>query len=139
MLNLLSRRDHSEKELIQKLIIREFATEEIEKAILYAREHDLIGESTKLAENMAQSLHRRKKGIRKINSVLQQKGLPQVKPDMETELEKAFALVNSKQRTKKFTPLTDRTVRIRLGRLLQSRGFTNEIINQVLRKLSDTP
>ncbi len=106
MLNLLSRRDHSEKELIQKLLIREFPTEEIEKTILYAREHDLIGESTKLTENMAQSLHRRKKGIRKINSVLHQKGLPQIKPDLEIELEKALALVKSKQRTKKFTPLT---------------------------------
>lgn len=135
MLGLLARRDHSAKELVQKLKIREFPSEEIIKALEYAEEHQLIAESAKLAEGFAQALHRRKKGIKKINSILTQKGLPLVKSDSELEYEKALALAKSKLKIKKYMPLTDIKVRARLGRFLQSRGFTNEIVNKVLAQV----
>ena len=135
MLGLLARRDHSAKELVQKLKLREFPNEEIIKALEYAEEHDLIAESDKLAESFAHSLHRRKKGIKKINSILNQKGLPPVKVDSELEYEKALALAKSKQRLKKYAPLTDFKIRVRMAKFLQSRGFTNEIVSKVLAEI----
>lgn len=135
MMDLLARRDHSERELRQKLKLREFAIEDIEKALVYAHEHNWIGENTKLAETLARALHRRGKGIQSINNSLIKKGLPKVAMDLDLEYEKALALVASKRRTKKYADVSDPKIRASLGRFLQSRGFPQQIIRKVLLEL----
>jgi len=132
MMDLLARRDHSEKELRQKLKLREFPAEEIDKALQYAHDHNWLGDTTKLAHTMAGFLHRRGKGIHKINNTLREKGLPAVASDDALELEKAMALIKTKRKTKKYSDLKDPKVRASLGRFLQSRGFPLEIIRKVL-------
>ncbi len=135
LMELLARRDHSEKELRQKLKLRKFAIEDIEKALVYAYEYNWIGESTKLAETLAKALHRRGKGINSINNSLIKKGLPKVAMNLGLEYEKALALVATKRRSKKFADVSDSKIRASLGRFLQSRGFPQQIIRKVLLEL----
>ncbi len=135
IMDLLARRDHSEKELREKLMRRKFADEQIEQALAYAHERRWLGDSTRLAQTLADNLHRRGKGIKSINHELSRKGLPQVSIDKDLEYEKAFAQAQRKQKTKKFADLKDPKVRAGLARFLQTRGFSTEIIRKVLQEL----
>lgn len=135
MMGLLARRDHSEKELREKLKKRDFEVEQIEKALAYAHERNWLGDSARLAQTLAHALHRRGKGIKSINSELAKKGLPRVAADKDLEYKKALALAQKKQQNKKFADLKDPKVRAGLARFLQSRGFPLEIIRKVLQEL----
>ncbi len=136
MMDLLARRDHSEKELRKKLKDK-FLPEEIDKAISFAKDRSWIPDSDddkmKLAEKTAGYLHRRGKGIRYINQQLQEKGLPRIKADSDLEYEKALQLVKNK-----FTKLkaADREAKnkqqAKIGRFLASRGFDMSIVRKVI-------
>lgn len=134
MMDLIAHRDHSEKELREKLHER-FETRFIDEAIDYGRDHGWIPDDeesqTQLADKFAESLHRRGKGILSINHQLQEKGLPPVATDSERELEKAMRLIAGK-----FTEeqLTDRNVQAKAGRFLASRGFDADTVRQAIFK-----
>lgn len=134
MMDLIARRDHSEKELRKKL--REWhAPEFIDEAIAYGKEHGWIPDDeasqARLAGKMAEFLHRRGKGIQSINHALKEKGLPSVKADPERELEKAMRLLANK-----FTEeqLADRKTQAKAGRFLASRGFDLGTVRQAIFK-----
>jgi regulatory protein len=135
MMDFIASRDHSEKELRRKLKKYEFSTEEIDRALEFAREHDWIpsnqDENLKLSEKMARGLHRRNKGIVYINHFLQEKGLPRLSPDHELEVEKARrSLENKKPRDKSGDPKKEK---LKLSRFLAARGFQMEVIRKVLK------
>lgn len=137
-MDLLARRDHSEKELRTKL--REhFSPADIDKAIAYARENKWLMESGALAERFADQMHRRKKGLAAINNKLRRIGLPAVSSDPELEFEKALALARSKAarltsagRPGRELQTLDKAAREKIGRFLISRGFAPGIVRKVV-------
>lgn len=147
MMDMIALRDHSEKELRTKLREKfrdqEDSDEAIDAAIDYAKEHQWLGDPAKLADRMAEMLHRRRKGIEYINNYLSEKGLPTVSTDYDLELEKALHLVKNKfleqgeelkgeateaESAKKF----EQADKARIARFLAARGFDSETVRKVV-------
>jgi regulatory protein len=131
MMDLLARRDHSEKELQEKLKKRGFSEDEISKALQFAKKQDWIPSTpeskTQLSEKMALGLHRKNKGIIYINHFLKKKGLPPLHPDPKFEVEKAALCLQNKKAPAKVQE------KAKLSRFLLSRGFQLETIRKVLK------
>lgn len=133
VMDLLARRDHSEKELRKKLREKFSETEDsesvIEEAIDFAKDNNWLGDPQDLAFQMADVLHRKKKGIHYINNYLREKGLPAVETDRDLELEKALSIVKNKyDENFEFS----REEKAKVGRLLASRGFDSETVRKVI-------
>lgn len=133
VMDLLARRDHSEKELRKKLRERfpddEDTLNAIENAIQFAKDNNWLGDPQDLAHRMADMLHRKNKGIQYINNYLRDKGLPSVAADREAELEKALEIVKGKYDLEhKLT----REEKAKVGRFLMSRGFDSETVRKVI-------
>ncbi|UYL10136.1 recombination regulator RecX [Bdellovibrio sp. SKB1291214] len=133
IMDLLATREHSEQELRSKLhgkfVDEEDGLEAIEEAISFASEKKWLGDPADHASRLAETLHRRNKGICYINSYLEEKGLPAVETDSALELEKAMAIVMNKfEENYKFS----REDKARVGRLLASRGFDSETVRKVI-------
>ncbi|WP_374031932.1 regulatory protein RecX [Bdellovibrio bacteriovorus] len=133
VMDMIARRDHSEKELRTKLR-EKFSDEEdvgdiIDEAIEFAKDNRWLGDPVDLAHRLADMLHRRNKGIYYINNYLKEKGLPAVETDRALELEKALAIVKNKyDEDHNFS----REEKARVGRLLASRGFDSETVRKVI-------
>ncbi|ASD64931.1 regulatory protein RecX [Bdellovibrio bacteriovorus] len=133
VMDMIARRDHSEKELRTKLK-EKFSDEEdvgdiIDEAIEFAKDNRWLGDPVDLAHRLADMLHRRNKGIYYINNYLKEKGLPAVETDRALELEKALAIVKNKyDEDHNFS----REEKARVGRLLASRGFDSETVRKVI-------
>lgn len=133
VMDLIARRDHSEKELRTKLR-EKFADEGaaddiIAEAIEFAKDNNWLGDPNDLAHRMADMLHRRNKGIHYINNYLREKGLPAVEADRDLELEKALAIVKNKyDEDYEFS----REEKAKVGRFLASRGFDSETVRKVI-------
>lgn len=132
VVDLLSKRDHSESEIRQKM--RRWATdEEISFGIEFAKSLKLIpsspDEEVKLANQFAKGYNRKNLGALKIQQKLISKGLPKVKIDPELELKKATHLLATRRlRSKK--ALT----KPQLIRYLLSRGFSFEIAQKAFQE-----
>ena len=129
IVDYLSVRDHSEKEIRNKLTLKEFEPEEIEEGLEIAQEQGLILEPTQLAENVSDQLNRKHKGILYINQYLQSKGLPSVHPNWELEIEKASELIL--KRFKKNPPYTIEEKQD-IYRYLTNRGYADSTINKLI-------
>lgn len=82
-----------------------------------------------LAQRWADTLHGRNKGIEYINNYLREKGLPEVNPDYDLELEKAMNVVRTKYAEDyNFS----REEKAKIGRQLTSRGFDTETVRKVI-------
>lgn len=134
IMDLLARRDHSEKELRQKLREKFEDFDAIEKAITFVKDRNWLGDPQKLAEQMANMLHRKNKGVRYIQNYLKQKGLPMPSFNEDLELEKAKDLINKKFKTNDRSKAT----LMKKSRYLQSRGFNNEIISKIIFTQGDS-
>lgn len=134
MMDLIARRDHSEKE-IRKKLKEKFEPDEIDAAIAYGKAHSWIPDDEEtehqLALKMAEVLHRKLKGIQYINHSLHEKGLPSLDPDPERELEKARELLQNKFSEEE---LRDRNVQAKAYRFLASRGFGMDIARTAIFK-----
>jgi regulatory protein len=135
MMDLLARRDHSERELRKKLKEKIDDSESIEAALEYGKEQGWIPEDedsrTRLAERMAEMLHKKLKGIHYINHYLAEKGLPELPADESRELEKARQLIETKFSN---DDEWDSQMSAKAGRFLASRGFEMSVIRQVVFK-----
>jgi regulatory protein len=129
VMDLLSRRDHSERELRRKLREREFTDEEIQSALEKAKDQKWMQAPQNLSEQFAGQLHRKNKGIHYINSTLAEKGLPPVQRDESLELEKAIKLVKTKYLN---VSQMSREEKAKVGRFLASRGFDSSIVRKVI-------
>ena len=125
--DILSRRDHSLKELQEKMSLR-FEQEAIDKAIEMADEYGYLKDPQEIAERVAEAQHLRCRGFRKIEFELKKKALPDVEMDPERELEKARELLDKLIRKHDDTSFETKQ---KCMRSLASRGFLMDTIRQV--------
>ena len=133
VMDLMSVRTHTEKELRHKLSAH-FADETdleslVEHAIDFAKEKKYLEDPQALAERWAETLHRRQKGIEFINGYLEEKGLPSIAMNSELELEKALSLIKTKYAENYEFSEEEKA---RVGRMLSSRGFDSETVRKVI-------
>jgi regulatory protein len=128
---MLGRRDHSEKELKDKLL-RYYEAADVETALLRAREERWLREPNELAKIVAQSYSRRGKGRLRVAQELKKRGLPHFALDNETEILEAQKLIDKLiKKDAKLTP----ELRAKIYRRLAYRGFTADIISLALKAL----
>ncbi len=128
-MDYLARRNHSERELRQKLS-RRYEPDEVDKAVDYCREQNWLTKPEVLSEQTMNVLHRRKKGFLFIQRYLRQKGLPVPSRNPEIEEEKARELV-----IRKFGEdfaVANYQARVKVHRFLKTRGFEEDVIRKVL-------
>ncbi len=125
-MDYLARRDHSEKELYEKLK-KNFETTEITLAIEEIKERGWLIPENELSEKVTLSLHRKNKGIHYIQQFLKKKGLPLTSVDHEVEFDKAMQLVNGR--------IKDTANLSKVSSLLKNRGFDTETIGKVIHEL----
>lgn len=135
LMDYLARRDHSELELRRKLR-KSYEREEIDSVIDWARQNKWLAEPETISQKVADTLHRKYKGIHFINQYLRDKGLPSVVRNDDVELEKARHLVKNKisslrSRTPSAKNAADKNKMIRF---LASRGFDTSIIRKVVHE-----
>jgi regulatory protein len=94
IIDLLSRRDHSEKELRQKLR-RRFPQEEIDAALSRVKNLGFLPNPQQYAERFANSASQKNKGALWIKNKLRERGLPEVALSPDIELDKAMHLLDN--------------------------------------------
>ncbi len=130
ILEYLGRRDHSEKELREKLG-RKFTEEEVNDAIRSAHASNLIADPFVLAKRVAEMLARKKKSHIYIQRFLNKKGLPPVTREQDLEIEKARELIQLKFRK---GPPFSYEEKPKVHRYLMYRGFDQDTIRRVMHE-----
>lgn len=128
VMDMISRREYSEKELEDRLTEKGFAEKEIFEALQNAKEKKWLNSPEYLSEQLALQLHKKNKGIEFINATLTDKGLPHINRDESFELEKALSLVKTKY--SRFAEFS-RDEKLKAARFLASRGFDSSTIEKV--------
>ena len=126
--DLLARRDHSIKELQEKLAQR-FEPTAVDEAIQKADEYGYLKDPSEIAQRLAESLHRRGRGHLKILHELHKKGLPEIELDAERENEKARDHLD--KLIKSGDDLSFEAKQ-KAMRFLANRGFLMDTIRQVI-------
>lgn len=127
----LSRRSHSEKELLAKLLKKEFSEEVAKEAVAYARERKWLESPQELAEKVYLEWDKKNKSHNWIISYLEEKGLPYVDRDQGREIEKA-----TYQLRKKFGSISEEDHQ-RAGSNLASKGFNYHEFKAAAQKLKE--
>lgn len=131
---LLARREHSQKELRQKLLLRDYAAEEIEPILLALQEQN-IQSDVRFAESLIRVRISKGYGWIYICAELKQKGLAN---DIISEIYQHqsvdwFAQAKlAYQKRFADTPISDQKDKAKRIRFLQSRGFDYEQISATL-------
>ena len=125
---LLAIRDHSAKELKEKLS-RKYSPAATLQALAWAEQHELIKASDLLSQQLSQQLGRQLKSHRQIGAQLIKKGLPGQKENRETELEKIRKLLSRKI---KVSGKISYEEKVKAYRYLKYRGFSDALIRVAL-------
>lgn len=125
-MDYLARRDHSEKELIEKLSSC-YTMDEILPTLAELKDRGWLLPPEELSKKVAANLGFKGKGHFYIVNYLRQKGLPPVPMDEEEELEKARKIVESK--------LKDPSDIRRLSSLLKNRGFDTQTLARMIHEI----
>lgn len=125
-MDYLARRDHSEKELVEKLL-KHFPIDDVEEVVAEVKDRGWLLPPQELAEKVTQSLHRKNKGYLYIQHFLRQKGLPEIPKEPEIEYEKAQAIISAKAK--------DPQDRTKVASLLKNRGFDTETVSRVIHEI----
>lgn len=130
LVRLLSRRDHTEKELQRKLS-RWYTATAVQFALEKAHEFKLIKDEQFLTKQFSEVLHRKSRGIHTINQTLKQKGLPPCERDEDRELSKCRAVLHKRfgASARLSTP-----ERVKIFRHLTYCGFDSETINKAINQ-----
>ena len=127
-------RAHSEHELKCKLL-KHFDLSFITEGLEEAKEQGWLPEPQKLAEQLAEEWHRKKKGHLLILSALRAKHLPLVPEEQEKEEEKCLWWLKKKHPN---PPARDTVPpareRQKISRFLMQKGFESETIKNSLQK-----
>lgn len=124
-LNLLARREHSQQELRAKLLVREFAREEIEQVLQILKKENLQSDA-RFAESYARMRINRGYGPLRISQELQQRGInndliaENLAQDKEFWLEKMNEVKHKKFGSKIPKDFVEKAKQLRF---LQYRGF----------------
>lgn len=132
LLGYLSRRDHTETELIKKLL-QYHEVEEIQAAILRAREHEMIPKPEVMAERTVAQLIRKGKGSMYISAYLKKKGLPPAPASEDLQIEEALKTVQKRLRMEGPPSFEQKR---KIQRFLMNRGFRGSVVSSVLSELS---
>jgi regulatory protein len=134
-MDLLARREHSERELIRKLATRGFDAGLVETTVA-----DLVAENllsnTRFVESFVYSRFQKGSGPQKIHAELRERGIDDdLIFDSITEYELQWQELVRQVREKKFgiSQPQDYKERARQMRFLQQRGFTADQISQAFR------
>ena len=133
-LRLLARREHTRQELESKLSSHAGSSEDLQGLISGLKQKNQLSEE-RFAEERARSLSR-KYGAARIRQDLRAKGVSDElisRVTSEGELERARAILERKYRTVAAT----REEKAKRMRFLQSRGFSSQIIFQLLSARND--
>ncbi|MDE2260203.1 MAG: recombination regulator RecX [Betaproteobacteria bacterium] len=132
-LTLLARREHTRRELLDKLAPHG-ASEEALDALLDELTHEGLLSDARAAEAILRSRSGRH-GLLKIRQELQQRGVPAEVASTVLGAAREGELESARQAWhKKFShPPANAEERARQGRYLQNRGFSHAIIQQILR------
>lgn len=137
--DLLSRREHSIKELKHKLALKEFPLDEIELVIVYLLKENYLS-NERFAEAVIRQRVNKGYGWRFIENELKQKGvdsttIEQAKLDSSTDWYKLAENVYCKRFTD--SQIKDHKERAKRMRYLQYRGFsTDEIMHAINTELT---
>lgn len=139
-LRLLTRRDHSKYELVQKLKLRDFEDDIIEKVFLECERLNYLNDE-RTAQVLIGQLIRKGFGARRIQLELNRKGLTG-KRIASIFLEKLSDVVEQEnaervlaKNIKRYDRENDRQKRYdKIYRFLYSRGFSNQVISELLKK-----
>jgi regulatory protein len=138
-IGLIARSAKSEFQIIQYLKKKKYSKDAIDGAIIYLREKQFINDED-YAKRFAVSLSKRKAvGSRMLLSELQKKGIKKAvaeKALSEVELNRdnhdtAYSAAQKKIKTLK----GKKDIKIKLWRFLKSRGFSDDIVYTVLKKI----
>ncbi len=135
---LLSRRDHSEKELRQKLLVRQLDQKDIELAIAYCHEHAWISD-VRIAQSLLQQALRKGYGWQRVCLNAKEKGIDLALIKSAQAESKVDWFAHAKAvAIKRFAdidgniPSVDNKTRAKWMRFLQYRGFSSEQIKFAL-------
>lgn len=134
-IDLLSRREHSIKELKQKLLARAFEGDEIDVVSTYLIENDYLS-NERFAESVVRNKISRGYGYKYIENELKQKGVDgYVISQAIKEQNVDWYLQAGLAYNKRFgeSPIYDHKDKAKRIRFLQYRGFSYEEINTVLQ------
>ncbi len=123
LIDYLSRRDHSELELRQKMS-RFFDLSIIEQVIDWVKERKLLPSNDELSKQIIRRLEKKNKSFQYIVKYLKERGLPSGHFDQEKEIQKAMTLLLTQGKSK-----LEREKKIRF---LVYRGFDRETIRRVI-------
>lgn len=140
-LKFLSYRERSEKEVYERLKLRGYDKEKIENAINYCLDKDYINDERFAKAFIKDKININKFGSQRIKQELRIKGISReiidkvLQPDYDEELDLAMKLANKKISSYK-NDARDAQYR-KLGSYLQRRGFTFDIVREVLDNILD--
>lgn len=135
LMDLVARRDHSLKELRQKLS-QHCDRETVEKTLQWAEEQNWLAPPQKLQTQVSEQLARRGQGIRRINQKLKSLGLESIKSTLDEELARAQQLVRNKWTARDFQNLDfkeTQKLKAKIMRFLATRGYESGIIGTILK------
>lgn len=132
----LSRRSHSEKELLNKLS-KKFPLAVARQALEKAKKNQWLESPLELSERTVAELHNKNKSWAYIRTYLKQKDLPLPSFDHERELLKAQNLLLKKQRSLKAVSSVELRdlpfkEKAKLKQFLSYRGFEKSIADELL-------
>lgn len=135
-MNYLARREHSRRELEQKLARKEFDESEISAALDRLVEDDLLSDA-RFAESFVNARKQRGSGPLKIQAELKLRGVNEEIVSQYLDLQDAGWYERAHEvRCKRFGEALpgEYEQRMRQARFLQQRGFNHEQINAALKK-----
>jgi len=131
---LLARRNHSEKELREKL--SSFYDQDlIDQVLSEAQKKNWLLSPKELADQAAKNWARANKSAKYIEEQLERRGLPTVGSLEEDEINKIRTLLAKKFKLSEDDIIDlDEKVRVKVYRFLMYRGFSEEIIRKVIHE-----
>jgi regulatory protein len=137
-LNLLARRDHTSRELADKLAARGFDRDTCRAAVARCRQLGYLDDA-RTAEIMAGALRRRGLGVHRIRARLREKGIDgdTIEALTAADADPAQALATARAVYERRRPHFERESdplrrRAKVFRFLRSRGFEAETVRQLL-------
>ncbi len=135
IMDLMARRDHSARE-IQNKLKRRAEPDTLKAALAWAEEQSWIPSEEKLQDQVTRAMSVRKKGQNALNLKLQQLGLKPVRLNADVELEIALRALESRFKSdilkgldfKEFQKQKAKTMRF-----LLSKGFSSSVIQKAVK------
>ncbi|MBI5194773.1 MAG: regulatory protein RecX [Nitrospirae bacterium] len=140
-LKLLSYRSRSRKEIVEKLGKKGFSQGETERVISYLKNTEFIKDETLARQILRTALERKNLGRQGIKMLLSKRGIEkdlikETLSGLTDEEEQDAALRLAEKKLKNLKGQQKNTIKQKLWRALQRKGFPADIINSVLKSIN---